>query len=263
MKCSKCGYLGFERVDRCRNCGYEFSLAAARNTPDLSIRSASADIDPLADIELVDGAVPPAPMPPAPTPELPLFRVPLGVDEPQVAKTSAPRPPLAVRRPTPDAPRRRMDEPRAQSLELDLDPPAPRARDAALFARLVAAIVDVAILVVIDAVVIYFTLEICGITIDDLAVLPKGPLLAFLLVQNGGYLIAFTAGGQTLGKMLTGVRVVEASSESPLDLGRAALRTALWVLLAIPAGLGFATALFSSDRRGLHDRFARTRVVRA
>ena len=143
MKCPKCGYLGFEHVDRCRNCGYEFSLAAARNTPDLSIRSASADIDPLADIELVDGAVPPAPMPPAPTPELPLFRVPLGVDEPQVAKTSAPRPPLAVRRPTPDAPRRRMDEPRAQSLALDLDPPAPRARDAALFARLVAAIVDV------------------------------------------------------------------------------------------------------------------------
>ena len=24
MKCPKCGYLGFERVDRCRNCGYEF-----------------------------------------------------------------------------------------------------------------------------------------------------------------------------------------------------------------------------------------------
>ena len=37
--------------------------------------------------------------------------------------------------------------------------------------------------------------------VDDLGMLPKGPLLAFLLVQNGGYLVAFTAGGQTLGKM--------------------------------------------------------------
>ena len=27
MKCPKCGYLGFEHVDRCRNCGYDFALA--------------------------------------------------------------------------------------------------------------------------------------------------------------------------------------------------------------------------------------------
>ena len=26
MKCPKCGYLGFEHVERCRNCGYDFSL---------------------------------------------------------------------------------------------------------------------------------------------------------------------------------------------------------------------------------------------
>jgi uncharacterized RDD family membrane protein YckC len=34
------------------------------------------------------------------------------------------------------------------------------------------------------------------------------------------------------------------------------------MLLAVPAGLGFLTAIFSTDRRGLHDRFAQTRVVR-
>ncbi len=27
MKCPKCGYIGFEQTDRCRNCGYDFSLA--------------------------------------------------------------------------------------------------------------------------------------------------------------------------------------------------------------------------------------------
>ena len=37
----------------------------------------------------------------------------------------------------------------------------------------------------------------------------------------------------------------------------------MWLVLAVPAGLGFLTALFSRDRRGLHDRFAGTRVVRA
>jgi uncharacterized RDD family membrane protein YckC len=93
--------------------------------------------------------------------------------------------------------------------------------------------------------------------------LPKGPLVAFLFVQNGGYLVAFTAGGQTLGKMVAGIRVVQSDPDGTLDLGRAFLRTMMWVALAVPAGLGFVSALFSRDHRGLHDRFAGTRVVRA
>ena len=39
MKCPKCGYLGFERVDRCRNCGYDFSLTSTVTVPDLTLRS--------------------------------------------------------------------------------------------------------------------------------------------------------------------------------------------------------------------------------
>ena len=40
MKCPKCGYLGFEDADRCRNCEYEFSLSApiAVPVPELSLR---------------------------------------------------------------------------------------------------------------------------------------------------------------------------------------------------------------------------------
>jgi len=90
-------------------------------------------------------------------------------------------------------------------------------------------------------------------------------LIAFLLVQNGGYLVAFTAGGQTLGKMAAGIRVVSvdaAGKDETLDVGRAFLRTLAWLVLAVPAGLGFLTAIFSRDHRGLHDRFAGTRVVR-
>ena len=129
-------------------------------------------------------------------------------------------------------------------------------------ARFVAVVIDLLILAVIDAVVIYFTMEICGLTLADLDILPKGPLLAFLFVQNYGYMVAFTAGGQTLGKMAAGIRVVTSGSESSLDLSRAFLRTLMWLVLAVPAGLGFLTAFFSSDHRGLHDRFAGTRVVR-
>jgi uncharacterized RDD family membrane protein YckC len=134
--------------------------------------------------------------------------------------------------------------------------------DAGVGARLLAVTIDLAILAVIDIVVVYFTAQVCGIMLADLQLLPKGPLAAFLLVQNLGYLVTFTAGGQTLGKMAAGIRVVATESDEPLDFGRAFLRTVMWVLLAVPAGLGFVSAIVSRDHRGLHDRFAGTRVVR-
>jgi len=321
MKCPKCGYLGFERVERCRNCGYDFSLTSPVPDPDLAIRSDTRTIDPLDDLSLVDAATarppartsdmvadldhafgepedgapataaPPVPSvrsaPIRPRGELPLFGPPVPDDQPLITRASPPRPPLAVRRATPEVAKLRAGQPRAATFDLafDLDSsdstpglmqgaPGGTSRedswsdddappDAGVGARFLAVVIDLLILMVIDAVVIYFTMQICGVGVKDIDVLPKGPLLAFLFAQNCGYLVAFTAGGQTLGKMAVGIRVVPEGDGSSLDLGRAFLRTLMWLLLAVPAGLGFATALFSRDHRGLHDRFAGTRVVRA
>jgi uncharacterized RDD family membrane protein YckC len=311
MKCPKCGYLGFERVERCRNCGYDFSLTSAVTVPDLTLRSGDRELAPLDDLSLVDAATaaPPAIAMADASPDLDRVLGDSRVaaryvsqdsradprvieapdDEPLIKHASAPRAPLAVRRATPEVPRLRNEQPRAQTLELALDGepeassgvltpgrragrmtwPTPRSEqpedheeNATVIARVLAVAIDLLLLAAIDAIVIYFTMQICGVTLEDLGILPKGPLLAFLLVQNGGYLVAFTAGGQTLGKMAAGIRVVPTESAS-LDLGRAFLRELMWFLLAVPAGLGFVTALFSRDYRGLHDRFAGTRVVRA
>ncbi len=302
MKCPKCGYLGFEAVDRCRNCGYDFSLARAATIPELPIRSEASQVEPLEDLALLDAAAA-TPPPPArrsevgqdldrmlgeadPGGELPLFGPPIVDDMPLITRVSPPRPPLAVRRATPEVPRLRSEQPRFQPLDLGLDldalatspsvepgtraqqaawprPPAESEEDAALGSRALATVIDLAILAAIDLAVIYFTMQICGITLGEFGVLPKGPLIAFLLVQNGGYLVSFTAGGQTLGKMAAGIKVVTAGRGAPLDVSRALLRTLMWFVLAVPAGLGFLTALFSHDHRGLHDRFAGTRVVRA
>ena len=325
MKCPKCNYLGFEPVDRCRNCGYDFSLSSPLPEPDFAIRR-EHDLHPLEDLSLIDAASEwkgspmsdmgadldrvfggPEPEPararvapmsssavaemprPVPAParreELPLFGPPIPDDEPLITRASPPRPPLAVRRATPEVSRLRTEQLRTPNFDLTLDAADPiplpvlqaaeraaahdawdraaESQDAGVGSRLLAVAVDLLILATIDAVVIYFTMQLCYLTIDDLWILPKGPLVAFLLVQNGGYLVAFTAGGQTLGKMAAGIRVVQSDSEGSLDLGRAFLRTAMWVVLAVPAGLGFLTALFSRDHRGLHDRFAGTRVVRA
>jgi uncharacterized RDD family membrane protein YckC len=322
MKCPKCGYLGFEQVDRCRNCQYDFSLHSPVPEPDFVIRRDNETANPVGDLSLIDAAsawsgdrattdadsyldqvfgaaeaepqratVAPMSLAAVAEPrhsrreELPLFGPPIPDDEPLITKASPPRSPLAVRRATPEVPRLRTESPLKTAsfdLALEVDDPSPvpivlpeervasdpwrddePTPDASVGARLLAVMVDLAILAAIDVVVIYFTMQLCYLTIDDLGLLPKGPLVAFLFVQNGGYLVAFTAGGQTLGKMMAGIRVVQSDSNAALDLGHAFLRTLMWVVLAVPAGLGFLTALFSRDHRGLHDRFAGTRVVRA
>lgn len=51
MKCPKCGYLGFETTDRCRNCQYDFSLSPVSTEPDLALRS-DTGADSAGDFEL-------------------------------------------------------------------------------------------------------------------------------------------------------------------------------------------------------------------
>jgi uncharacterized RDD family membrane protein YckC len=240
------------------------SLSSGQTTPDLQRVTSGPERQPAADLLL--------------------FGAPRADDEPLITKASPPRPPLAVRRATPEVTKLRTMPARAPMLDLgSADPvaasrPAPQVAPhsgadegpvvgdgevAGLFARLTASAIDLMVLAAIDLLVIYFTMQICGLDLADLEVLPKGPLVAFLLVQNLGYLVVFTAGGQTLGKMAADIRVVSARPNSSLDLGHSIVRTLVWIVLAIPAGLGFLTALFSRDRRGLHDRCAGTRVVRA
>src|SRR6185503_19207900 len=52
MKCPKCQYISFDTGDRCRNCGYEFSLTVDQGNPDLRIHTADEAIGPLADFAL-------------------------------------------------------------------------------------------------------------------------------------------------------------------------------------------------------------------
>jgi uncharacterized RDD family membrane protein YckC len=110
--------------------------------------------------------------------------------------------------------------------------------------------------------VLHFTLAVCSLTFNDVYVLPVVPMAAFLLLLNGGYFILFTGTlGQTLGKMATAIEVVS-DRQAGMTLRCAALRSAAMILSVIPAGLGWFAGLVG-DGRGLHDRLAGTRVVRA
>lgn len=248
-------------------------------------------------------AVPAAAGSPVPTAELPLFvqgfsSPAIETEEPALHVPPAP-PPLSVRRGTVDPPRPKLREsraprpaaPTAGDLLENLDRPEPETiRPAAPApeepvpampplqepamgaARLAAALLDGLILAVLDLAIVWFTLRQCQLTIAQTSLLPLLPLAAFFLLVDAGYLLMFTAaGGQTVGKMAAGIRVIgtepaESDDEEGLE-GRVTARQAiLRALLTVPSvlalGVGFLPGLVG-EGRALHDRIAHTRVVRA
>lgn len=278
MRCPKCHYISFEAGDRCRNCGYDFSLTAETVTTDLPIASSKPE-GPLADFALEARPVPPRA--PDTASDLPLFSRAPG-DRPNVPPPAPPRPPLAVRRSAPVRERTRI--PDTATLELEFAGSSTRRRSglmlseetersadsttATLLPRMAAGLIDAVLLASIDVAVVYLTLRVCGLTASDLRALPPVPLGAFLLLLAGGYLISFTvASGQTIGKMALGIRVVPIperdAGNARVTFGSAVLRAAACLISILTAGLGYIPALFSQDRRALHDRLADTRVVRA
>ena len=88
--------------------------------------------------------------------------------------------------------------------------PQSRALESApVLSRGLAGLVDLLVLGTIDAAILYFTLRVVDLPLADIWSLPAVPFGVFLLLLNGGYLAIFTAaGGQTIGKMLAGIKVV-------------------------------------------------------
>jgi len=68
--------------------------------------------------------------------------------------------------------------------------------------------------------------------------------------------------GATPGKLICAIRIVDASDGGRPGLGRLALRWLLWLLSALPLGLGLLWTAIHPARQGLHDKFAGTAVVR-
>jgi uncharacterized RDD family membrane protein YckC len=75
------------------------------------------------------------------------------------------------------------------------------------------------------------------------------------------FVLGHGTAGQTVGKRLLGIRVVDRDGR-PIGYYRALGRLLATVAAALPLALGLALAGLRADRRGLHDLLAGTRVVR-
>ncbi len=321
MKCPKCGYLGFETTDRCRNCGYDFSLAVPAPSTELPLRAPDPDgplaeltlapappdpgaVDPMSlvlagESDLLPGEpatppvkdeppiVEPAPRTPASLREYPGEGAGARARRPEDLPLFAPPPagnPLAVRRATAEPARARRtttrplrsetpplplivekppDTAERARAEQTVRPPEPVMAGAA--ARIAAALIDISILLAIDAAVAWLTLRIAGLdaTFEALATLRLVPMVAFFLLLAFLYVAGFTlGGGQTIGKMILGIRVIGDDGRG-VDASGAVVRAAGCLLAVLTFGLLFLPALLSMDRRAPYDRVAGTRVIRA
>ena len=67
--------------------------------------------------------------------------------------------------------------------------------------------------------------------------------------------------GQTLGKRVANIRVVDANSGGAIDPGRALIRYVARIASALPCGLGYFWMLWDQNKETWHDKLSATAVV--
>jgi uncharacterized RDD family membrane protein YckC len=100
------------------------------------------------------------------------------------------------------------------------------------------------------------------LTLSVSALLRNVGAIAFMLLFFAYPIFFWTLAGQTPGKALIGLRVVQMNGE-PLHAGRAFGRALGYWLASLPFFLGFLWVLVDDQRRGWHDHLTNTCVIYA
>jgi uncharacterized RDD family membrane protein YckC len=184
------------------------------------------------------------------------------------AAAAAPAAPATV---TPPAPGRRGDVlPSVTVIDrIPIPEPGPEARDRARLARarpagfwvrFVALLVDSSLIAVAGVGVSMASLVLPGSAAIKIPV-----IYGFVTGLSLAYLLVFWAiRGATPGKMVMGLAVVAADTKigSGIGWGPAILRALGYVASSVIFGIGFLLVAFTSQKQGLHDLIAGTRVLR-
>ena len=220
------------------------------------------------DLEAGDASDPAGDLPPAVVPDLPDLP---DHDEPTDAEDSVPELDFDEATPVMPTPALDLDLPEAdaendQALEWDeevVEPAAEHSSAGPLGERAAAALCDLLVLTAIGSALVGAASSGTGLPFRQILVeeaLGLGIAWAIFVI---GYSVFFVGScGQTIGRMVMRLRVV-GTDQFSVGFGRAAIRLAAWVVSALPLLAGMLPALRDPERRGLHDRLSRTRVVKA
>lgn len=148
--------------------------------------------------------------------------------------------------------------------------PQPDLRPAGFWIRVVALIIDTAVVLVAQAVLYVLASMVFGGR-SSIAIQVATQVFGAMLIAVYPVLFHWRW-GQTLGKMAVDIRVVTCrptptspgwlTDGGPLTLGCAALRQLASVLSSAILGVGYLMAGLRRDKRALHDLIAGTRVER-
>lgn len=120
---------------------------------------------------------------------------------------------------------------------------------ASFWLRLAAAIIDGLLLGVVGTIIRAIVGDVLGSAVNLLLG------LAYYAYLEG------SPSGQTVGKRVMSIRVVDFNGGGPIGPGRALIRYLGRILSAIPCGLGYFWMLWDSEKQTWHDKFATTVVV--
>jgi uncharacterized RDD family membrane protein YckC len=138
---------------------------------------------------------------------------------------------------------------------------ADTSRPAGFWIRVVAAIVDLVFVFIVQFSLGFVGARVWGAEVEGYAVF-QALVVLFTIAFTALYTTLLHAiTGQTLGKMLVGVRVM-ATDGAPLLVGAALLRYFGYFASVATLGLGFLMAAWRRDKRALHDLIAGSRVER-
>lgn len=132
---------------------------------------------------------------------------------------------------------------------------------AGFVSRLIALAIDLVVLAVAVSVTHWFIATLDAL----LRPWARVDLSALIVAAIPLVVIAYFVGlwrlsGQTVGKWLLGLRVVSVDG-GRVRIGRGLARLGGYVVSALPLYAGFLWVLVDPQRRALHDRLARTRVI--
>ncbi len=269
MPCPKCGYVSFDHLDACKRCGTDLTEEKRRRA---GVGSAASAVVPLrampgfqeisglsgdrpgAAPSVIAGSSDPAAQPPMADQERSgsrAWRVPTGT-------LALPDPPIGGRLAAEATWGDETRLPGAQALP-----------KGGIIIRAAAWIVDVVCLFLttiglafLVLATIWFGGRLGGEINDQVRALAAGS--GVLIVVSSGFLyFTFFAGssGQTPGKRLFGLKIIRETGEE-MTYGRACLRSICWIVSLLLFSIGFLMIAFNKQKQGLHDKLARTYVVR-